>query len=271
MWAPQRGHMSTCCQRGEWENTASSGDEVSLQVVMPRSRSLAPPSRWHHTGCERLQGAIGRGPTWRPSKQTNILCGVEPALADTNSRKPINCVFTIIFKNPLKTHLPLGWKHCLSLYVSAWIYALYLRAARINSRQLLLQSSLLSLPASPPSHHTHTHTCTHTLFQMVLANASRNPPLHKDKVVVFHPFLLQSAAKKLIFSHVNPRLRNTWRQRGVFIETALTCNLFFFSSFPVLCTHAALPAHCLKIQYQVYWPGVSNEDITNKTSRKTEY
>ena len=160
MWAPQRGHMSTCCQRGEWENTASSGDEVSLQVVMPRSRSLAPPSRWHHTGCERLQGAIGRGPTWRPSKQTNILCGVEPALADTNSRKPINCVFTIIFKNPLKTHLPLGWKHCLSLYVSANMHCIeQLESTVINYCFSL--PSFHSLPRLPVITHTHTHA--HTL------------------------------------------------------------------------------------------------------------
>lgn len=93
----------------------------------------------------------------------------------------------------------------------------------------------------------HTHTLTHTPFQMVLANASRNTPLHKDIVVVFHPFLLQSAAKKLIFSHVNLHLRNMLKERGVFIETALTCNLFF--QFLPSSPHTPIP-HCLQIQFR---------------------
>lgn len=112
----------------------------------------------------------------------------------------------------------------MKTYSSIYTFSISCRVYKSSSNQQSSITTSVFHRCLAPSVSSLTHTQRHTLSEG-FGQASRNAPLHKDKVVVFNPFLLCS--KKLIFSHVKPRLRNTRKERGVFIETALTCNLFF--------------------------------------------
>ncbi len=58
---------STVNKTKQEHNTASvrhaASDAIFVYILVPKSPSLAPPSWWHHAGCERRWAVIGRGPT----------------------------------------------------------------------------------------------------------------------------------------------------------------------------------------------------------------
>lgn len=51
-----------------FNTTHTASDAMFDYILGPRSRSLAPPTWWHHTGRERRQSAISRRPTCLSAK-----------------------------------------------------------------------------------------------------------------------------------------------------------------------------------------------------------
>lgn len=111
----------------------------------------------------------------------------------------------------------------------------------INYHFSLPSPRSLAVPSVSYQTHMHTHTHSHTLSK-VLANASRNAPPHKDKVVVFFPCCSCSSQqqKKLVFSHVKLYLRNMGKAEGCIYRDCFWHATFSFSSFLVFYIPVAL-------------------------------